>query len=366
LKAEIAFGCLDGRDPQVNRESPDPLHLKAGTALTFPLPDSRVLAERTYMVRIDLSYHLSERGRREAIKVGHPHQAIHYYALRPGDWLHSDFVEFIDLDKVAEDLEVGEDYVDYRVGAPFGFRVEEDLGEVEIKEYEDPTTAILFDSPMELEALLAAEVQHQAMREAALKIAGKELVRLKSEQDLRLNKYMREQSALAFKWVEDNAHWASIPAVQRLKKLIDSKKDEKNNFILDDELVRKAKEAVAFAEDLQEASTWVKNSGTKRLKQILKEGLLSSSMTLYRDERLAKEHPDWEWVKKPYPVYKLEDPRNPSELMLDAVEKARLDFSDAKLRWDKDEKETVILAAFLKRQVRFKVPVSSYEDDIPF
>lgn len=316
------------------------------------------------MVRIDLSYHLSERGRREAIKVGHPHQAIHYYTLRPEEPFHADFAEFIDLDKVGEDRD-GEDFVDYRVGAPYGFKVEEDFGEYRITEIENPDTLKLFDSPMELWTLLEYEIKHREAREAALKSAKEELAQAQEAADKQMDLYYQEQSRLAIKWMEDNAHWASLPAVQNLKKEIETKKTREPLFI-QPELVRKAQEAVTFAEDLQEASAWVKSNGSKRLTQILKEGLLGSSMTLYRDERLSREHPNWEWVKKPYPSYRLEDPRNPSELLLDSVDKARLDFSDAKLRWDKEQKETIILATFMKRQVRYKVAASFPDDDIPF
>ena len=317
------------------------------------------------MVRIDLSYHVSERGRREAIKVGHAHQAIHYYTLRPEEPFHADFAEFVDLDKVYEDPETREDFVDYQVGAPYGFFVDDCFDHYEIKELENPETLKFFDSPMELWSLLEFEIQHRAARESALNSAKEELAQVQEAEEKRMWKYHEERSLEAVKWMEDHAHWASLPAVQRLKKEIENKKS-KGVILLDQDLIKKAQEAVAFAEDLQEASAWVKSSGSKRLTQILKEGLLGSSMTLYRDERLSKEHTNWEWVKKPYPSHRLEDPRNPSELLLDCVDKARLDFSDAKLRWDKEQKETIILATFMKRQVRYKVPTTFPDDDIPF
>ena len=91
-------------------------------------------------------------------------------------------------------------------------------------------------------------------------------------------------------------------------------------------------------------------------------------MSLYRDDRLAAELPNWEWVKKPFGYGRLEPPRNPSDDLLDALDQARLDIPDCKLWWDKEAKEGVITGLFLSRQAKYRIPkpVDPFNDEIPF
>lgn len=55
---------------------------------------------------------------------------------------------------------------------------------------------------------------------------------------------------------------------------------------------RREKEAAAKK---QEMLDWIAAHGSERLKLAVKLGMLDNSMGIYRDERLAKERPGWQW-----------------------------------------------------------------------
>lgn len=72
---------------------------------------------------------------------------------------------------------------------------------------------------------------------------------------------------------------------------------------------------------LEEATEWVRGSGSSRLIKALDAGLLKDSMGVYRDERLRLERPGWKWlVEKDQPIKPIV---NPNEEDLDALIEAR-------------------------------------------
>ena len=321
-----------------------------------------------------ISYRLSARGKREAIKAGLDPNEVQSYHLSPGEPFYNGFADLIDLDKIQNDEEMGQ-WVSHLVGAPFGYKVkvwdfDSTDDETVIEEWENPSTQVFFDRPMDISDLLEFEQTHQAKKGSAREHAEKELEQQLEKERKAAQDMGAKIRAEALQWLEDNAHWGQLEAYKNLASALDSGADIGFKWS-EGGLWRRAQDSVALAAEVKEAAPWIKNHGSKRLKQILKENLLVTSMTVYRDERLEAEHPGWEWVRKS--LSRLEDPRNPTEALLDLLETARLDFPDCKLRWDREAKNGVILAAFLGKQVRMKdpvpakQPVSSFpDDDIPF
>jgi hypothetical protein len=111
----------------------------------------------------------------------------------------------------------------------------------------------------------------------------------------------------------------------------------------------------------KEAKDWIEAHGSKRLKRCLEEGF--DCMSAYRDERLAKELPDWRWESH-VDGSKEGEPRNPPEEAFELLDQAREDMPDAKLAFwvleagideDGDEYDGwrgyVALANFLGREI---------------
>lgn len=316
-----------------------------------------------------INYHLSARGKREALKAGLDPTDVRSYQLDPGDPCYEGFADLVDISSIEENEFAGQ-YISHTVGAAYGFKVfiwdfdssGLDFFDTHLKEVADPATQVYFDHPMGIEELLKFDQSHQAKkleaRHAAEQILAKQLER---ERLSELDSEAKNRAA-AMQWLEDNAHWGQLQNYKVLKSALEKGEDIGSRFT-EGSHWRRAIDTVSLHTEMKEAVPWIKNHGSKRLKRILKENLLHTSMSVYRDERLSAEHPNWEWLRK-Y-LYRLEEPRNPTEGMLDRLDEARLDFPDCKLQWDRDSKTSVILATFLGKQVRYKQPAYS-DDDIPF
>jgi hypothetical protein len=59
--------------------------------------------------------------------------------------------------------------------------------------------------------------------------------------------------------------------------------------------VAKAEAAKKAAAEIVARDMWIAENGSPRLKMILEEGMIDGSLSVYRDERLAVERPDWIW-----------------------------------------------------------------------
>lgn len=329
-------------------------------------------------VVFNIQYRLSGRGKREALKAGLDPTEIQSYRLSPGDPYYNGFADLVDIEKIYEDDEQWQ-WVDHFVGAPYGYKVMvwdlespdwEPPFKTHIKEWEDPATQVVFDSPMSIEELLNFEKKHHVVKQAAREAAERELARQLESEKQSLVESMANRRKEATQWLEENAQWSQLVQCNALAAAIESGSDIGYEFE-EASVWRRAIDAVALANEIREAGPWIKAHGSKRLKQILKENLLATSMSVYRDERLETEHPGWEWMPKSMP--RLDDPRNPTEALLDRLETARLDFPDCKLRWNRHAKCGVITATFLGKPVTMKEPVparqpvgSFPDDDIPF
>jgi predicted secreted protein len=77
---------------------------------------------------------------------------------------------------------------------------------------------------------------------------------------------------------------------------------------------------------------WIRTHGSSRLQMILEEGLLDSSMAVYRDEMLAYHRPGWIWDDDWYDgEVEHEDTRNPTEGDLLWLRKMREKFPECEL-----------------------------------
>ena len=115
--------------------------------------------------------------------------------------------------------------------------------------------------------------------------------------------------------------------------------------------LREAQEAATKALTLAVIKEWVEAYGSARLQRIAREGMLSSSLSVYRDERLAAERPGWAW--KPLTV-QLRDPAAPDEDEFALLDRAREVDADAKLRFatlGKGKGCFVAVSRFLDRDI---------------
>jgi hypothetical protein len=124
-----------------------------------------------------------------------------------------------------------------------------------------------------------------------------------------------------------------------------------------DEPVRLLGELAAAKEQLadQSALAWSKTKGSARLRRIAAEGLLESSMAVYRDERLACERPGWGWIPTAQKV-SLRNPVAPGEDEFALLDAAREVSPEAKLHYATLGKGSgcfVAVDSFLGRQIWF-------------
>jgi hypothetical protein len=112
------------------------------------------------------------------------------------------------------------------------------------------------------------------------------------------------------------------------------------------EVAKRRKELVA------EATSWAHEHGSQRLRKALAAELMDSSLGVYRDERLAFEHPEWGWLDHDM-VSDLKSINNPSELALDALLEAREWDPSAQLKWLNTQQGgvAIVVASFLDRRI---------------
>ena len=124
---------------------------------------------------------------------------------------------------------------------------------------------------------------------------------------------------------------------------------------------------------VKSAEAWTLEHGSVRLRRALDLGVLDQSLGVYRDERLALEHPGWRWVDKT-DLASFNDILNPSEVELDVLAEAREWTPFAKLRWsgrpdNPEDGGPVVVAPFLDRQIltraRRQPAAHTYEEE-PF
>ena len=108
---------------------------------------------------------------------------------------------------------------------------------------------------------------------------------------------------------------------------------------------------------IAEATAWVEQFGSDRLRKALAAGLIDVSLGAYRDERLTREHPGWDWYTSD--IADTTKPiNNPAENALDDLLEAREWYPAAQLRWwpREDGGYPIVVARFLDRAVFFACP----------
>jgi len=106
-----------------------------------------------------------------------------------------------------------------------------------------------------------------------------------------------------------------------------------------------------LAKELESATAWSEEHGSPRLRRIATEGLLGSSMSVYRDERLAIDRPGWSW--QPVSVT-LREPAAPDVEEFELLDEARESDPDARLRFatlGKGQGCFVAVSEFLGRKI---------------
>ncbi len=90
------------------------------------------------------------------------------------------------------------------------------------------------------------------------------------------------------------------------------------------------------AELLQEAENWANQHGSSRLKKIVEEGFLPTSLPVYREERLALARPGWQYLRRLLGRKgHLVDPVNPTEAVIDWLRAGRAETPSACLMFAK-------------------------------
>jgi hypothetical protein len=102
--------------------------------------------------------------------------------------------------------------------------------------------------------------------------------------------------------------------------------------------------------ELEQATEWVQEHGSARLRKALEAKLLHSAMGVYRDERLAHERPSGGWRWRPQDV-ELKAIVNPSEESLEALLVVRQQEGDADLWYETSTRTPVITSWFLGRMI---------------
>lgn len=116
--------------------------------------------------------------------------------------------------------------------------------------------------------------------------------------------------------------------------------------------------AVNEAKSVVEAAIWTREHGSQRLRRIAEAGLLSSSLAVYRDERLALERPGWRWESSIPGERK--DIRNASEEALNLLDVAQEHAPDASLAFYKVI-HTMLDEGFEVEEVIWSGPVAEAE-----
>jgi len=327
-----------------------------------------------YAIRV--TYRLSDRGRREAMKAGLEPNELQTQFLTPDTEGYGTFADFVDLDAAASewDEEAGEVFwfIPYTVGEPFGYSVSgPDTGNPDdylwlISPTPIGGTEISFDKLMTPAELAEAESKHQVNRRLAYQKTEEQMEGRRQKFDAAIAERVARKQQEIQAWLELNSKWNKLPQVIRLERASKEWGDTYTYWDEDEvmELFGKAIEAVVLQEAYVEAKEWIPVHGSRRIKLILGENMLHTSMNVYREERIAKEFPSWSFLKKPIPAHQLTVPLNPTEEILEKLVSARKHFPSAKLFWDKDAKEPLILAEFLDKPVSYSL--SAYDDDIPF
>jgi len=115
--------------------------------------------------------------------------------------------------------------------------------------------------------------------------------------------------------------------------------------------LREARNRSTAAAERAEATAWADTNGSSRLQRIAAEGVIGSSMAVYRDERLALERGGWGWV--PQRVV-LRDPAAPDEEEFELLDSSRSIAPDARLKFatlGKGSGRFVAVAEFLGRRI---------------
>lgn len=110
----------------------------------------------------------------------------------------------------------------------------------------------------------------------------------------------------------------------------------------------------AKAEDTRvgrEMEAWVEAHGSARLKKALELGMLFRCEQVYREERAAREYPDWVLAGTIEELRPLLDIHNPSLEALEAFDDARRLNPKANLVYSDRRKRAVLVAPFLGRWV---------------
>ena len=320
-----------------------------------------------YLIRV--SYWLSERGRREALKAGLEPEEVQQFWLKPNEPGFNEFAELVDVNH--SELLPGlpniikmfqgsgaERFIPIHIGEAYGFRLDEGVAKStpSIVNAPDHSTQVIFDAPQSLQQLLAFERKRQAVKRKAYQSVQKQLEILEAkiqQNQLDQERFAEEQFQLRFQfasqWLQKWKKYHHLPAVKSLSSAIAAGKDPGIGGFDKNSLMHKAADAVRASQEHQRAKRWIERQGSRRLKLILSEGFLPTSMNIYREERLASDYPNWEFPKVSLPT--LEKPRNPSEEALECLLKAREDFPSAKLLWAPEQKFLLIVAQYMGRQI---------------
>lgn len=316
---------------------------------------------------------LSPAGRKDALKKGLPPDERVEFTLTPDDALWHRAVEL--------DPEFAPFGGELPINRPRRYKVQHPEPEWRegIKVWRRPVVTTHFGPPipideiLSLEELLDLEASHARRLVATLKERG--LDDLDAKWRAWLKEFVTETPK---KLPESNFLFGpEYPLGERFKELCSSIDVEHPSDAEIEELLNAATAARGEAvrerleeEDreskkafLEEAQRWIEEFGSGRLRKIVDAGLLETSLNVYREERLAQEHPGWKILSQRVDA-QLQDTVNPPEFAVDALLDARKWDSRARLRYssgDGVDQGPVVTANFLDRQI-----ITFLYDEEPF
>jgi hypothetical protein len=324
-------------------------------------------------LRIVLWAPLSPRGKRDALRQGIEPSDDLRYEVEPG---HALWPRIVDLDPALDQWEIAlplNRRWDINItGEPRFERLASDGSGIALWDYPTAELAWGRSQPLDehpgLERLLDMEETHRAQAARALQAAENDLDESRRvewrvwfaefisdcwSRQAKFEEFVRSLTRppasipeldffrACVEEAHPSAHDAGVQAAQLFQALLNLN-GRLSTLKMNREAIKRKKALV------EEATAWAVEHGSSRLQKAVAAGLVDSSLGVYRDERLAFDHPGWHWIEDEK-LSRLKAINNPSECALDALLDARAWDPEARMHWL--DRGPVVVATFIDRWI---------------